>query len=424
VSESWHGAVAAVESTGIYVTIPRLMGQEVLGPCLSSVPDLAVGDRVVGVKIGDQLSDLMILARAGIAGPDMAVYRDAEGDITVQEAYLNGAKTEPNRAVAKAELDAGLATKASVVHEHPWEEVTGKPATFPPSAHTHLWADLTDKPATFAPSAHTHDWTTGITGKPATFAPSAHTHPWADVTGKPATFAPSAHRHPWADLDNVPASFPPSGHVHPSTDISDSTPIGRSLMITQTAASARNTIGAMDAARTFTKADVGLGSVDNTADVDKPVSSAMQTALNAKAALAHTHEIADVTGLQTALDEEDTGAWVTLTFSGAWVAYTGGGNYYQGLRARREGKNVRIQGMVKSGAIGVIASLPPELTPLYTALRTVVAGNATTTRTVAYLVISGRGGPSGTASGSITYDSGISAPTFVSIDIELPLNDG
>lgn len=36
---------------------------------------------------------------------------------------------------------------------------------------------------------------------------------------------------------------------------------------------------------TLTKADVGLGNVDNTSDADKPVSTAQQTALNAKAPL-------------------------------------------------------------------------------------------------------------------------------------------
>ena len=37
---------------------------------------------------------------------------------------------------------------------------------------------------------------------------------------------------------------------------------------------------------TLTKADVGLGNVDNTSDANKPISSAAQTALNAKAPLA------------------------------------------------------------------------------------------------------------------------------------------
>ena len=51
-----------------------------------------------------------------------------------------------------------------------------------------------------------------------------------------------------------------------------------------------------------TKASVGLANVDNTSDANKPVSTATQTALNGKANTSHTHAVADVTGLQTALD--------------------------------------------------------------------------------------------------------------------------
>ncbi len=78
-----------------------------------------------------------------------------------------------------------------------------------------------------------------------------------------------------------------------------------------------------------TKAQVGLGNVDNTADADKPISTATQTALNGKLAstftkaqldtavtdgnvqfvgdapTAHAHAIADVTGLQTVLDGKE-----------------------------------------------------------------------------------------------------------------------
>lgn len=42
------------------------------------------------------------------------------------------------------------------------------------------------------------------------------------------------------------------------------------------------------------KGDVGLGSVDNTSDAAKPISTATQTALDGKAALAHTHTPAQV----------------------------------------------------------------------------------------------------------------------------------
>lgn len=53
---------------------------------------------------------------------------------------------------------------------------------------------------------------------------------------------------------------------------------------------------------THTKSQVGLGNVDNTADLDKPISTATQAALDGKAPLVHTHAIADVSGLQSALD--------------------------------------------------------------------------------------------------------------------------
>lgn len=58
--------------------------------------------------------------------------------------------------------------------------------------------------------------------------------------------------------------------------------------------------GASDAAGV--RANIGLGNVNNTTDADKPISTAVQLALNDKAAAAHTHQISAVTGLQDALD--------------------------------------------------------------------------------------------------------------------------
>lgn len=57
---------------------------------------------------------------------------------------------------------------------------------------------------------------------------------------------------------------------------------------------------------TLTKTHVGLPNVDNTSDVNKPISTATQTALDGKAATTHTHAIADVTNLQTTLDTKPT----------------------------------------------------------------------------------------------------------------------
>lgn len=49
----------------------------------------------------------------------------------------------------------------------------------------------------------------------------------------------------------------------------------------------------------LTKSDVGLSSVDNTADADKPVSTATATALAGKAASSHTHTSGDVSDSTT-----------------------------------------------------------------------------------------------------------------------------
>jgi len=44
-----------------------------------------------------------------------------------------------------------------------------------------------------------------------------------------------------------------------------------------------------------TRAQIGLGNVDNTSDADKPISAAQQTAINGRAAVNHTHTRANVT---------------------------------------------------------------------------------------------------------------------------------
>lgn len=63
---------------------------------------------------------------------------------------------------------------------------------------------------------------------------------------------------------------------------------------------------------TLSKTDVGLANVDNTTDLNKPISTATQNALNNKASSTHFHIISDITGLQTALDNKQTsGDYVT-----------------------------------------------------------------------------------------------------------------
>lgn len=56
------------------------------------------------------------------------------------------------------------------------------------------------------------------------------------------------------------------------------------------------------------KVALGLSNVDNTSDSNKPVSTAMQLALNAKSDTVHTHTIASIDTLQTVLDGLADGA--------------------------------------------------------------------------------------------------------------------
>ncbi|UOK18362.1 hypothetical protein SEA_BRUHMOMENT_46 [Arthrobacter phage BruhMoment] len=78
----------------------------------------------------------------------------------------------------------------------------------------------------------------------------------------------------------------------------------------------------------LTKAMVGLGNVDNVPDAAKPVSTPQQTALDSKANTVHTHAVADTTGLQGALDGKAPLASPTFTgtVSGISKAMVGLGN--------------------------------------------------------------------------------------------------
>jgi stress-induced morphogen len=66
----------------------------------------------------------------------------------------------------------------------------------------------------------------------------------------------------------------------------------------------------------LTKTDIGLSNVDNTSDVNKPISNDVQNALDDKAAVLHTHDISDIVGLQANLDSKQAaGSYAAATHS-------------------------------------------------------------------------------------------------------------
>ena len=187
-----------------------------------------------------------------------------------------------------------------------WDSIADKPATFPPATHTHTigevtglqdeldalaeggggggvssYNDLTDVPSTFPPEAHTHAISevtglqTAIDGK----AAATHTHAIADTTGLQAAL----------DGKQAAGSYASATHTHAATDITSGT-----------LAFARIPTGT-------TSTTVCIGNDARLSDSRTPT--------------AHTHAIADTTGLQTALDGKQTaGSYVTTSGSISTIA--------------------------------------------------------------------------------------------------------
>jgi hypothetical protein len=91
--------------------------------------------------------------------------------------------------VTKIEADIYVTGQLTI----PWAALSGKPLTFAPAlapavaATTYGLAKVDGVAPTGAHSDHTH-------GTPPLPTPAQLAIPWAEVTGKPATFPPSAHR--------------------------------------------------------------------------------------------------------------------------------------------------------------------------------------------------------------------------------------
>ena len=78
-----------------------------------------------------------------------------------------------------------------------------------------------------------------------------------------------------------------------------------------------------------TAEQVGLGNVDNTADLDKPISTAVQTALDDKANSKHTHNKSDITDFPNSLPANGGNADTVDGFDVAeYVATLPEGEYY------------------------------------------------------------------------------------------------
>lgn len=209
--------------------------------------------------------------------------------------------------------------------------------------------DLLNLPA--ASGGNTGDQTLSVSGLNLTISgTNGNTVVIPGATGSASWGTISGTISDQTDLQTVLTAKAAATHTHAATEISDSTATGRSVMTAASAAAARTAIGAGTSDLTIgttgstakagnyapTKTDVGLANVDNTSDLNKPISTAAQTALTAKAdasatttALSgkanttHTHLVADITATGTASSTtflRGDGTWSTPASGGGSIA--------------------------------------------------------------------------------------------------------
>ena len=89
----------------------------------------------------------------------------------------------------------------------------------------------------------------------------------------------------------------------------------------------------------YTKSEVGLGNVDNTSDANKPISTAVQTALNGKAASSHTHGAGNITSGTLAADRLPT---VPVSKGGTGATAAAAARTNLGAAARMQWTNINV----------------------------------------------------------------------------------
>ena len=189
------------------------------------------------------------------------------------DARFSDARTPTAHVHAESEITnliTDLAGKAAASHTHVKANITD-------FAHAHAIADLP------VASSGTSNTTQVVRADDSRLSdsrtPTTHTHVKANITD-------FAHTHAAADVTSGTLDASRVGD-NPNNGWYLTTVGPGSPASWVNPASVKNSLA-------LTKSDVGLGSVDNTTDVNKPISTAQQNALNGKASTVHLHVASDV----------------------------------------------------------------------------------------------------------------------------------
>jgi len=226
-------------------------------------------------QLGTDLATWTAIGVQGPTGPAGAAYTLPAATSTI----LGGVKVGSNLSVT---IDGTLSSTAS---SGAWNDITGKPTTFAPSAHATSHGALGGDPITLAVSQVT-GLQAALDGKQAvgSYAPLTHTHTASAITDFSSAVAAAIPASVVVTTDNrLTNSRSPTSHAA-------SHAAGGTDAVTLTIAQTTGLQAAIDlkaplASPTFTgtvsgvtKGMVGLGNVENTADASKPVSTAQAAA--------------------------------------------------------------------------------------------------------------------------------------------------
>lgn len=149
----------------------------------------------------------------------------------------------------------GKVNAADAADAVPWAGVTGKPATFVPSAHDHAIADVTGLQVALDGKQASGSYVlTGDTRLSDARTPTGSAGGVLSGTYPNPGFAVDMATQ--AELDAVAAAKANTSHTHTAANISDSTAVGRAVLTAVDAAAARAAIGAGTSSTTGTVTDV------------------------------------------------------------------------------------------------------------------------------------------------------------------------
>lgn len=254
-----------------------------------------------------QISDASVIGRTIASAADAAAVRTAIGAGTSNLA-----------------IGTTGSTAAAGNHVHDYATLTNVPTTFAPSAHVHTIANVTGLQTALdgkAALSHTHN-TNEINGLDVALSNKANVSALATKADLVGGVIPTSQLPKRSLITAVPAADQAAmlaltvDQVQPG-DVAVRLDIQSSFMLIEDDPSDINNwqklswapgTGGSTTVQTVNgqvgdviigKVDVGLGNVNNTADIDKPISTLTQAALDNKAPLSHTHTAANISDSST-----------------------------------------------------------------------------------------------------------------------------